>query len=230
MSPVRLFLLCLLLATGAQARADGKLALAGAEYGGDNGYYYAGLLVPFPGSDLGNGFVQRYWVDWLRYDYDNSNRTITAKAPGAAVALGYAKSAEPGSFSVYAGPVYRNTDLSPDDRNSDVRGAQWGFNLSLQAERKLNERWRANGIASYTTGTTSYWTRGRLTRSFYTHHDIGMEAIFHGNDDYAAWQTGLVVLGFQPAPHTSLGFKAGARKTSGEDLSGYIGIELARDF
>ena len=40
----------------------------------------------------------------------------------------------------------------------------------------------------------------------------------------------LSTLGFQPAPHTSLGFKAGARKTSGENLSGYIGIELARDF
>ena len=230
MSPARLFLLWLLLATGIQARADGKLALAGAEYGDENGYYYAGLLAPLPGSDLGNGFVQRYWVDWLRYEYDNGTRTVTAKAPGAAVALGYTRSAGPGSFSVYAGPVYRNTDLSPDDPKSDVRGAQWGVNLSLQAESSFDERWRANGIASYTTGTASYWTRGRLTRGFYTHHEIGVEAIFHGNDDYNAWQAGLVVLGFQPAPRTSLGFKAGTRKTSGEDFSGYIGIELARDF
>ena len=60
MNQARLFLLRLLLAMSAQANADGKLALAGAEYGGDNGYFYAGLLVPFPGSDLGNGFVQRY--------------------------------------------------------------------------------------------------------------------------------------------------------------------------
>ena len=57
-----------------------------------------------------------------------------------------------------------------------------------------------------------------------------MEAIFHGNDDYTAWQAGLVVLGFQPVPRNSLGFRAGTRKTSEEDLSGYIGIELARDF
>jgi hypothetical protein len=230
MSPARLLLLCLLLASGIEVRADGKLALAGAEYGGDNAYYYAGLLVPFPGSDLGNGFVQRYWVDWLRYEYDNGNETITAKAPGAAVALGYSRSVEAGSFGVYAGPVYRDTGLSPDDRDSDVRGGQWGVNLSLQGERRLNERWRANGIASYTTGTASYWTRGRLTRKFHNHHEIGMEAIAHGNDDYTAWQAGLVALGFQPAPHTSLGLKAGTRKTSGEDYSGYIGIELARDF
>jgi hypothetical protein len=230
MRPVRIFLLCLLLATGLQSRADGRLVLAGAEYGGDNGYYYAGVLAPFPGSNLGNGWVQRYWVDWLRYEYDDGNRTITAKAPGAAVALGYARSAVPGSFSVCAGPVYRHTDLSPDDRNSDLRGAQWGMNLSLQGDRHLDEHWRANGIASYTTGTASYWTRGRLTRMVDSRHELGVEAIFHGNDDYTAWQTGLVVLGFQPAPRTSLGFKAGARKTSGEDLSGYIGIELARDF
>jgi Cellulose biosynthesis protein BcsS len=230
MSMARLFLLCLLLAAGMQAQADGKLALAGAEYGGDNGYYYAGLLVPFPGSDLGNGFVQRYWVDWLRYEYENGNQDITAKAPGAAVALGYSRSAEAGSFGVYAGPVFRDTELSPDDRGSDVRGGQWGVNVSLQAERRLAERWRANGIASYTTGTDSYWTRGRLTRKIHSHHEIGIEAIAHGNDDYTAWQAGLVALGFQPAPHTSLGFKVGARKTSGEDPSGYLGVELARDF
>ena len=57
-----------------------------------------------------------------------------------------------------------------------------------------------------------------------------MEAIFHGNDDYNAWQTGFVLLGFQPAPHTLLGFKAGAKKTSGETLSAYVGIELAGNF
>ncbi len=146
------------------------------------------------------------------------------------MALGYSRSAEAGSIGVYAGPVYRNTSLSPDDRDSDVRGGQWGVNLSLQGERKLDERWRANGIASYTTGTASYWTRARLTRKIDSHHEIGMEAIAHGNDDYTAWQAGLVMLGFQPAPHTSLGFKAGTRKTSGEDFSGYLGIELARDF
>lgn len=230
MNTLRLFLLGLLFAMALQARGDGRLALAGAEYGGDNGYYYAGLLAPLPGSDLGNGFVQRYWVDWLRYEYDNGNRTITAKAPGAAAALGYARSTGQGSFSVYAGPVYRHTELSPDDRNSDVRGAQWGMNLSLQGEHRLGQRWRTNGIASYTTGTASYWTRGRLTRLMNSRHEYGMEAIFHGNDDYTAWQAGLVALGFQPAPHTTLGFKAGARKTSGEDPSGYIGIELARDF
>ncbi len=60
MSSARLSLLYLLLGTGMQARADGNLARAGAEYGGDNSYYFAGLLAPFPGSDLGNGFVQRY--------------------------------------------------------------------------------------------------------------------------------------------------------------------------
>jgi hypothetical protein len=53
MNSAWLSLLYRLLATGMQARAV-------AEYGGDNSYYYAGLLSPFPGSDLGNGFVQRY--------------------------------------------------------------------------------------------------------------------------------------------------------------------------
>ncbi len=158
-----ILLIVLLDLTGQSAAAD-RLALAGAEYGDENAYVYAGLLVPFTGSDLGNGFVKRYWLDWLQYEYDNGTRTIKAKAPGASMALGYGKAIAAGSWVVYMGPVWRDTDLSPDDKGSDVRGSQWGANMSLQGEHRLGEDWLANGIASFTTGTHSYWTRGRLTR------------------------------------------------------------------
>jgi hypothetical protein len=54
---------------------------------------------------------------------------------------------------------------------------------ALPAARKLDEHRLANGIARYTTGSTSYWTGVQPTRSFSTHHDVGVEAIFHGYDD-----------------------------------------------
>ena len=207
-----------------------KLLLAGADYGGDNAYYYAGLLVPFSGSDLGNGFVQRYWLDWVSYEYETWNHTIKARAPGASVAVGYGNAAERGAWSLYLGPVWRDTDLSPDDPDSDVRGTQWGVNISLQGDRSVAENWRAGGIASFTTGTASYWTRGRLTRKLASGHAAGIEAVFHGNDDYSAWQAGLLLQDFHPAPQTLLGLKCGARKTRGEDIGGYIGIELSRTY
>jgi hypothetical protein len=208
-----------------------RLALGGAEYGDDNAsYYYAGLLVPFPGSDLGNGFVQRYWLDWLRYEYESGDRTIRATAPGASVALGYGRAATAGAWSIYLGPVWRNTDLSPDDRGSDVRGAQWGMNVSLQGDRRISDNWRANGIASFTSGTASYWTRGRLTRKLSSGPAAGLEVVLHGNDDYSAWQAGAVVLDIRLTPQASLGLKGGARKTSGADTGAYLGIELARSF
>jgi hypothetical protein len=207
-----------------------RLALAGAEYGDKNGYYYAGLLVPFPGSNLGNGFIQRYWLDWLQYEYDAGERTIKAKAPGASVAVGYGKAVAAGAWSVYLGPVWRNTDLSPDDRDSDVRGTQWGMNLSLQGNRKIGEDWRVNGIASFTTGTDSYWTRGRITRKLLSGYAAGLEVIFHGNDDYSAWQAGAVLLDIRLAQQVSLGLKGGARESSGEDMGAYLGLELARSF
>jgi len=224
-----ILMMALLGFTGQSAVAD-RLVLAGAEYGDENAYYYAGLLVPFTGSDLGNGFVQRYWLDWLQYEYDNGTRTIKARAPGASVALGYGKAVTAGSWSIYMGPVWRDTDLSPDDKDSDVRGSQWGANISLQGDRRLGNDWRANGIASFTTGTDSYWTRGRLTRKLLTGHAVGVEAIFHGNDDYAAWQAGVVMLDIRLVPGTSLGLKGGARKTDGEDLGAYLGVELAKSF
>ncbi|MGB7932285.1 MAG: cellulose biosynthesis protein BcsS [Gammaproteobacteria bacterium] len=85
------------------------------------------------------------------------------------------------------------------------------MNPSLQAERRFDERWHANGIASYTTGMASCRTRGQQIRSFHTHHVIGVEVVSHGNDDNTAWQAGLVLLGFQPAPLTLPGFKAGTK-------------------
>ncbi len=88
------------------------------------------------------------------------------------------------------GPVWRNTGLSPDDKDCDVRGSQWGANISLQGDRQFGKDWRANGIASLTTGTDAYWTRGRLTRKLLSGYAVGVETIFHGNDDYAAWQAG----------------------------------------
>ena len=186
--------------------------------------------MPFSGSDLGNGFVQRYWLDWLQYEYDDGTRTIKARAPGASVALGYGRAVTEGSWSIYMGPVWRDTDLSPDDKGSDVRGSQWGANISLQGDRRLGKDWRANGIASFTTGTDAYWTRGRLTRKLQSGHAVGVEAIFHGNDDYAAWQAGVVMLDIRLTPGASLGLKGGARKTDGEDLGAYLGIELAKSF
>ena len=57
-----------------------------------------------------------------------------------------------------------------------------------------------------------------------------MEAVFHGNDDYATWQAGVVMLDIRLAQGTSLGLKGGARKNDGENIGAYLGIELARSF
>ena len=228
--PRHILVMVLLGFTGQSAAAD-RQALVGAEYGeGNANYYYAGLLVPFPGSDLGNGFVQRYWLDWLQYEYDNGVRTIRAKAPGASVALGYGKTVAEGSWSIYMGPVWRDTDLSPDDPGSDIQGSQWGANFSLQVDRRLGDDWRASGIASFTTGTDSYWTRGRLTRKLLSGRAVGVEAVFHGNADYATWLAGVLMLDIRLSPGASLGLKGGARKNEGEDIGAYVGIELAKSF
>jgi hypothetical protein len=57
-----------------------------------------------------------------------------------------------------------------------------------------------------------------------------VEVVFHGNDDYSAWQAGVVMLDIRLTPGTSLGLKGGARKIGGEDIGAYLGIELARSF
>ncbi len=59
---------------------------------------------------------------------------------------------------------------------------------------------------------------------------MGVETIFHGNDDYATWQAGVIVLDIRLVPGTSMGLKGGAKKNDGEDISAYLGIEFAKSF
>jgi hypothetical protein len=220
------------LAIASAAASAESLFLAGGELSEDGGYAYAAALLPFPGSTLGNGFVHRYWVEYLQYEYMGgaANQVIEAKAPGFEAALGYQKANPTGYVGVYAGAFYRDTELSPDDPNSKARGSHLRLRLQVEGEQRFQDTWLVNGIASYVFGQEGYWLRARVLRRVSGALFAGIEGVKQGDPDYEGHQFGAVITGFEPAPRWNLGFKAGVKKIEGRSSNGYVGIELARTF
>lgn len=226
----RVAALLLACAASSVATAD-SLFLAGAETSDDGDYAYLAAMAPFGGSTLGNGFVHRYWIEWLRYTYVGGNdQVIEAKSPGLEAAVGYQGSHASGYYGAYAGVYYRDVELSPDDPTAEVRGAQTRLRLQVEGEQRFAEAWRVNAIASYVLGQDAYWVRGRLLRRVKGSLLAGLEAVAQGDPDYKGRQFGVVLTGMEIAPGMSVGVKLGSKKIEGRSSEGYIGIEFGRAF
>jgi hypothetical protein len=230
---IRVFGIQLVIVSGAttlQARAADSIALGGAEAGSDNSYLYAGVVRPLQGSTLGNGAVQRYWVDRTTYTYDGGNGKIDAEAWGVEAALGYQGAHDQTWWGTYAALVYRDTHLSPDDPSSRARGGNLRAKVQVEGETPLSASWRINGNASYVFGQQNYWVRGRLLYRLSGTLSTGPEVLTQGDPDYKISQVGWVVTGLRPTPDLDLALKLGAKKPRGEATQGYVGIELSHPF
>ena len=226
-------LLCLLIQS-APGRCGDRLFLGGVEGGNGvdslNYYTFAALIMPFPNNNLGDGFVQKYWVDFIGYDYVGDVDTIKATAPGVEGALGYQMSGPVWWCSAYAGLRYSNTRLSPDNPESRTRGSQTRVKLQVEGERTIASRWKINAIGSYILKSDSYFIRWRGAHRIYKQVYTGPEMVVLGDPDYRIWQWGWFAAGFEPAPKWTAGIKAGVKKIEKAQTGGYLGIELTRLF
>lgn len=229
-----LFLITCIL-TPRPAQAGDILILSGAEGGAGgnksyNYYTFAAVVAPLFSKNLGNGFVQKYWIDVLGYDYPSNNQNIDVAAVGLEGALGYQISGQNGWAAAYAGVRNSNTWLSPDDPGSTVRGSLVRAKFQAEGEIKLSSDWKANANGSYILASDSYWTRGRGLYRIYNEVYTGPELIVQGDPSYRAWQVGWVFTGFEPVPKGGLGIKAGVRKTEHAETGGYFGVEFSKLF
>lgn len=209
------------------------ILLTGAEGGGGGGtgnyYTFAGGIAPLVNDKLGDGVVQKYWIDFLGYQYPADKREVTATAVGVEAALGLQKGGEKWWGGAYAGLRYTHTWLSPDHPQSRVRGSQFRPSLQLEGERNLTTDLKVGAIGRYLFISDAYWTRGRIM--YRIHHETytGPELIVHGDPDYRAWQGGWVV-SYPPFRNSSLGVKAGLRKVEKAEQGIYAGLEFSRLF
>jgi Cellulose biosynthesis protein BcsS len=218
-----------LLGAGAAAHADDRLWILTGEGYSDNYYFGGGLIIPFPRSHLGQGWVQRYWLDTFTYSYDAGEQQIDASVWGAEAMLGYQASRPGLSGAAYAGVRYSNAHLSPDDPGSALHGQQLFPKGQVEGEAMLSQNWRASAIAAYTLVLDGYWTRLRLLRNIGGTRLLGPEVIAQGDPDYSALKLGLVLGGIALSPKVFLNVKGGYRWQSGFD-SPYLGAELVGEF
>lgn len=209
----------------APALAKDALLLGGVEGSPETSYAYVATVLPLPGSKLGSGWVQKYWLDRLTYSYRSGDREIDARAYGAEAALGYQNSWAGGWGAAYLGVRYSDTRLTPDNPDSRVRGGQFGAKVQLEGEQDFTE-WRANGIASYVFASRGYWARARLQYRLPNGLYLGPELIVQGDPDYRGRSAGLALTGLRVGAKTYLGFHGGVRKIEGTNREGYVGLEL----
>ncbi|MEF8794281.1 cellulose biosynthesis protein BcsS [Thiohalorhabdus sp.] len=221
------WILAWLLAASTPVGAASPVWLAGTEIGPDTTYAYAGVVAPVgSGSPLGDGWFQRYWLDWLRYTYEGAADEVEARAPGAEAAWGYQWPLAGGKLGVSAGAVYRHTTLDPSRAESAVQGARWGAKLQA-AGRTTPGPWRLRGIVSYVVGIDAYWGRLRAFRGHGPSLWPGAEVVALGDPEYQAVQLGAILGQVPLGPGRRLTLKAGARLDGADGATPYAGVELA---
>lgn len=228
---MKLLLTSLVLVSAAPVWAQEKVALAGAEVSHDSQYAYLGMLLPLPGQQLGKGFVQRYWLDYIAYQYDKTSvQTIEARIAGGEAALGYQQSNAGSWWGVYMGARYGNTRLRPDDTGNDDRGGRLRAKLQLEGETDVGAGWRINGIASHLVGDANYWARLRLQTTLRNQLRVGPEVIVQGDSNYSAYKVGAFVGNIMLTPSAALTLKAGVNKPQDAAAALYAGAEFYLPF
>lgn len=224
--------LSLLIAPLAMVWAKDWIGLGGLELAEKhNNYAYLGAVAPLPATPgLGQGWVQRYWLDWVEYTFD-SNGEVRARSPGFTASLGYQRADTLGYWAVYAGAGYRNTTLRPYRPDASVRGGQSSLQLLAETDRRLGQFWRFVGAAQYAAGPDSYWLRGKLLTALPGERLwLGFELISQGDPDYHANKAGFSLDGWNLGKDLTGTFKLGIIKQKDIVNRAYVGLELVRVF
>ncbi|MDP1928411.1 MAG: cellulose biosynthesis protein BcsS [Thiobacillus sp.] len=212
---------------GLPAWAQGGVILTGVEGSRDTQSAYLGGVMPLPGQRLGQGFVQRYWLDYVGYSYEKQPfQTIDSAVTAVEAALGYQYSKANSWWAGYLGAHYANTRLSPNDPDNDSQGKQLRARLQVEGETDVAAGWRGNGIVSYLVGDFNYWARLRVQTTLANQLHIGPELIVQGDSYYDAYKLGLFVGNIPLGETSALTLGGGVSQSSNEAASLYLGAEF----
>jgi len=207
--------------------AQEGVVLTGAEASRDNQYAYLGVVMPLSGQRLGQGFVQRYWLDYTAYSYEKQPfQTIDSAVTAVDAALGYQQSNASSWWAGYLGAHYADTRLSPNDPDNDSQGRQLHARLQFEGETDVAEGWRGNGIVSYVVKDFNYWARLRLQTTLKNQLHIGPELVVQGDSYYDAYKLGVFVGNIPVGQTSALTLKGGVNQTINESASLYLGAEF----
>lgn len=196
------------------------------------GYGYIGAGLDRNVSDHW-ALTAKIFGSHLIYEYESNADEIKARAPGVRLHAG-AKHFDIGEYFIITGGLdYRDTSLSPDDKESDLRGAKTGASLECIYSKYVSERVVLDLIGIYSTIGNFTWGRARLKRlipsiSVNTGRQIfvGVEGTGEGNSDYSGYSIGSLIEIQKIKQRFSLLLAGGYKHTDSISDSCYLGLEL----
>lgn len=204
------------------------LILSGADTSKNASYYYLGYIKPLQGSELGKGFVSRFWLDYISYDYASINSRVEATAPGVSYSIGYQKSLETFTFGAFLGAEIRKTELSPIDNSNEAEGTIISPLISVEAQNKFSNFSVLNFNASLRPNIMGYWTRVSL--GFGDKFKTGPEVTIQGDSTYQIKRYGWFINGIDIGNQTYIGGSLGMIKADGVSNLPYVGLNFVKSF
>ncbi|MCP1676657.1 hypothetical protein J2T57_003828 [Natronocella acetinitrilica] len=209
-------------------KADWML-LGGAEEVFDGRFAQVTALFPFSGQ-LGNGFVHRYSVSYIGYEYPVEDDVVEADSWGGSVAIGYQIPVPNGWLGFGAGAAYRNTHYTPSQPDNPQEGSSIVAQVDIDAGLLHANRLLYATSISYTPRYRAYWGRARVLVRTSPRTLLGPEFVAHGDRDYDARQFGLALQLNRVVGPLELVIKAGTKRIRDGESGAYGGVEFLRHF
>lgn len=209
------------------------VAIGGVQYSPDSSYTYAGVLQPFEGGKLGEGWFRKFIASWLTYRYDTNlggqDFDIRARAPGIEAGAGYAWKGDRYTLSLSAGVGYRHVRVKPVVPPDEETGGIWTFNPQFEGSVALAPRVEASALGSYAFGQESAYARARVAWKPAGTWFAGLQETYLKGRNYRINQHGIVV-GTQIGNGFAIEASLGQSRPHNGDNTGYIAFGLSRVF
>jgi hypothetical protein len=216
--------------------ADASLFAGGEFDGRGQGFSFLGLDVT-QRVNTTLSVSGRVMPNYLIYKYYTGNTLIEAKSPGLFAVAGVKLYWGQTTLGLFGGGEFRNTDLSPDDKNSKLRGSTSAGLVQGELDSWLTKRTNLNVFASY-SGTSNFSYEKAKIRQQITNLDyqkpytllVGVEQFVGTNTDYTGVGVGVAVELYYIPHKASIALRGGYKHDTTFGDGAYWGLELYKGF
>jgi hypothetical protein len=179
----------------------------------------------------------RLMPNYLTYKYYSGNTQIEAKSSGLFAVAGLKFNWGQTTLGLWGGGEFRNTDLSPDDKNANMRGSTSSVLVQGELDSWLDKRTNVNLFGSF-SGTNNFSYEKAKIRRQISNRDyqkpytflVGLEEFVGTNKDYTGVGLGASVELYYIPFKASLALRGGYKHDTTFGDGGYWGLEFYKGF
>jgi hypothetical protein len=179
----------------------------------------------------------RVMPNYLTYKYYSGDTQIKAKSPGIFVVAGVKLFWDKTMFGVYGGVESRDTDLSPDDRTSSVRGHTSAGIIQGEFSAWLTSRTNLTAFGSYSDNSNFSYEKAGIKQQVTNLDYKGPYTFFAGveqsagrNKDFRGETYGALIELFYIPQKISVALRGGYKHDSTFGDGAYGGLQLYKGF